>query len=107
MSAKTTDEWFAVLRDVNVCAVGKLNSVADLFEDPHVAARNMLVDVPMPYGKPGMLKLPNNPVHLSGTPSVVGRTMPGHGGDTFDVLADLLGMDGPEIKTLMDNGVIK
>ncbi len=88
---RTTDEWFELLEPANACALGKVNTIADLFEDPHVAARGMLVDIPMPYGKPGTLTLPNSPLHLSNTPTVVGQTMPEHGGDTDRVLARWLG----------------
>jgi len=104
---RTTNEWFDILEPANVGAIGKVNSIADLFEDPHVAARNMLVEIPLPYGKPGTLKLPNSPLHLSKTPTVVGRTMPEHGGDTDEVLAEWLGMDGNEIDSLRQAGVIK
>ncbi|GIW18439.1 MAG: formyl-CoA transferase [Tepidiforma sp.] len=104
---KTTDEWFAVLEPANVCSIGKVNSIADLFDDPHVAARGMLVEIPLPYGLPGSLKLPNSPIHLSKTPTVVGRPMPEHGGDTDDVLARWLGLSAEQIGELRAAGVIK
>jgi CoA:oxalate CoA-transferase len=104
---KTTAEWFEILRDTNVCALGKVNSIADLFEDPHLAARGMLVDVPMPYGMAGSLRLPNSPIHLSGTPTVVGMPMPGHGGDTDGVLGSWLGMARDEVEALRTAGVVK
>lgn len=107
LNEQTTDEWFAVLQPANVCAIGKVNTIADLFHDPHVAARNMLVDVPMPYGKPGNLKLPNSPLHLSATPSTVGRPMPEHGGNTTEVLAEWIDMPEGEIAALRARGVIK
>jgi CoA:oxalate CoA-transferase len=107
LSARTTDEWLAILRDTNVCAIGKVNTVADLFADPHVAARGMLVDVPLPYGKGGGLKLPNSPIHLSETPAQVGRPMPEHGADTEDVLMRWAGLDGGEIARLRAAGVVK
>ncbi len=107
LAAKTTDEWFAILEPANVCAIGKVNTIADLFDDPHVAARNMLIDIPMPYGKPGTLKLPNSPLHLSGTPTVVGRPMPGHGGDTSEVLGSWAGIPAADIADLRARGVIK
>lgn len=107
LSQKTTDEWFGLLEPANVCAIGKVNSVAELFEDPHVAARNMLVDIPMPYGKPGTLSLPNTPIHLSGTPAVVGRTMPEHGGDTDDVFERWLGMAPASTGELRERGIVK
>ncbi|MGE3077327.1 MAG: CaiB/BaiF CoA transferase family protein [Dehalococcoidia bacterium] len=104
---RPTDEWFNLIEPANVCAIGKVNSVADLFDDPHVAARQMLVDVPMPYGKPGALKLPNSPLHLSGTPTVVGRAMPEHGGDTDHVFAEWLGMGTAEVAELRGRGIVK
>jgi len=107
LAAKTTAEWFAILEPANVCAIGKVNTIADLFDDPHVAARNMLVDIPLPYGKPGTLKLPNSPIHLSATPTVVGRPMPEHGGDTAWVLGAWAGMAPAEIAALRERGVIK
>ncbi len=104
---KTTDEWFAIIEPANVCAIGKVNTIADLFEDPHVAARNMLVDLPLPYGIPGTLKLPNSPLHLSRTPTVVGKPMPGHGADTAGVLSDWLGIQGQELERLRLSGAVK
>ncbi|MFN8618298.1 MAG: CoA transferase [Dehalococcoidia bacterium] len=105
--ARTTDEWFALLEPANVCALGKVNTIADLFDDPHVAARGMLVDVPMPYAKPGSLKLPNSPLHLSATPAVVGGPMPEHGGDTDEVFEHWLGMKPDETESLRLRGIVK
>lgn len=107
LAERTADEWFGLLEPANVCAIGKVNSVAELFEDPHVAARNMLVDIPMPYGKPGALSLPNTPIHLSGTPAVVGRTMPELGGDTDDVFERWLGMAPATTAELRERGIVK
>ncbi|MGE0601296.1 MAG: CaiB/BaiF CoA transferase family protein [Dehalococcoidia bacterium] len=104
---RPTDEWFDLIEPANVCAIGKVNSVADLFDDPHVAAREMLVDVPMPYGKEGTLKLPNSPLHLSGTPTVVGRTMPEHGGDTDRVFREWLGLEAADVDELRQRGIVK
>jgi CoA:oxalate CoA-transferase len=104
---RTTDAWFALLEEANVCSVGKVNTIADLFDDPHVAARGMLVDIPLPYGIPGTLKLPNSPIHLSKTPPVVGRPMPEHGGDTAEVLEQWAGIGADEVAELAARGVVK
>ena len=104
---RTTREWFDLIEPANVCAIGPVNSVADLFDDPHVQARGMLVDVPMPYGKHGTLKLPNSPIHLSATPAVVGQPMPEHGGDTDDVFARWLGLTPDETAGLRARGIVK
>jgi CoA:oxalate CoA-transferase len=107
LAKKTTEEWLALLEPANAGSLARVNTIEDLFHDPHVAARKMLVDVPMPYGKPGTLTLPNSPLHLSGTPAVVGRPMPEHGGDTTDVLSSWLAMPAEEIGRLRAAGVIK
>lgn len=104
---KTTDEWFSIIEPANVCAIGKVNTIADLFEDPHVAARNMLVELPLPYGKPGTLTLPNSPLHLSATPTVVGKPMPEHGGDTTAVLTEWLGLPPAEVERLRRSGAVR
>ncbi|HEY4669593.1 MAG TPA: CoA transferase, partial [Tepidiformaceae bacterium] len=104
---RTTQEWFDILEPANVGAIGKVNSIADLFEDPHVAERNMLVEIPLPYGKSGSLKLPNSPLHLSKTPPVVGRPMPEHGGNTTEVLSHWLGMSEGDVESLRQAGVVK
>jgi crotonobetainyl-CoA:carnitine CoA-transferase CaiB-like acyl-CoA transferase len=60
----------------------------------------------MPYGKEGSLTLPNSPLHLSGTPTVVGKTMPGHGEDTGDILGGWLGLPADAIARLREKGVV-
>jgi CoA:oxalate CoA-transferase len=105
---KTTDEWFGILQPANVCAVGKVNTVAALFDDPHVAARNMLVDIQIPdAGEGDTITLPNSPMHLSGTPTVVGKPMPRYGEDTDEILERWAGLDAAEINRLRDAGVIR
>ncbi|GAB4324465.1 MAG: CaiB/BaiF CoA-transferase family protein [Dehalococcoidia bacterium] len=104
---RTTDEWFAILEPANVCSIGKVNTIADLFHDPHVRARGMLVDLPLPYGKPGTITLPNSPIHLSATPTVVGRRMPEYGEHTDDVLQRWAGLDAAAIEQLRKRKVIR
>ena len=104
---KTTADWFSILEVSNCCSVGKVNSIADLFTDEHVQARNALVSIPLPYGKPGTLKLPNTPLRLSGTPAKINRPMPEHGGNTDTVLQTWLGLNDEDIATLKQNGSIK
>lgn len=106
LSKRTTEDWFAILQPANVGSIGKVNSIADLFQDPHVEARNMLVDIPLPYGAEGSLKLPNTPINLSGTPATVGKGMPGHGEDTDSVLREWAGYDETEIAALRARGTI-
>lgn len=106
LSKRTTEEWFAILEPANVGSIGKVNSIPDLFHDPHVEARNMLVDIPLPYGTEQSLKLPNTPINLSETPATVGKGMPGHGEDTDLVLREWAGYGESEIAALRARGTI-
>ncbi len=107
LGSRSTEDWFALLEPANCCSLGKVNTIDDLFQDAHVAAREMLVDLPLPYGKEGSVTLPNSPLRLSATPTVVGEPMPEHGGDTDDVLGTWLGMAPEDIAGLRAGGVIK
>jgi CoA:oxalate CoA-transferase len=107
LARRSTEEWFALLREADACTVGKVNSIADLFDDPHVRARGMLVDIPLPYGLEGSLAVPNSPIHLSDTPAAVGKPMPEHGADTAAVLQTWAGLTKDEVLRLRADGVIK
>ena len=103
---RTTEEWIGILEPANVASLGRVNTVEDLFHDPHVAARQALVDVPMPDGLEGSLKLPNSPLRLSGTPAQVGTPMPGYGEHTEEILGGWLGVTDADRERLRSEGVI-
>jgi CoA:oxalate CoA-transferase len=104
---RTTADWFDILVRADCCSVGKVNTIADLFSDPHVQARGALVDIPLPYGKPGSLKLPNTPIRLSKTPARVGRPMPGHGEHTDEILREWLGWSDERVAEYRQAGIIR
>jgi CoA:oxalate CoA-transferase len=106
MRARTTEEWLAILEPANLASLGKVNTIEDLFHDPHVRAREALVDVPMPGGTPGSMTLPNTPIRLSGTPASVGAPMPGYGQHTDEILGGWLGLDAGRLAELREAGVI-
>ena len=83
-----------------------VNAVPDLFEDPQVAARGALVEVPLPYGRAGTWTLPNSPLRLSGTPASVGQRMPEYGEHTDDVLSVWLSLGAEEIARLRTSGAV-
>ncbi len=101
----TRDEWLARLRDARVpCA--PVNDFAQALNDPHVLARNMVVDVPHPSGV--TFKTTGNPIKLSGArpEDEVFTAPPLLGHDTNDVLSALLGKTPTELATLRTQGVI-
>jgi crotonobetainyl-CoA:carnitine CoA-transferase CaiB-like acyl-CoA transferase len=68
--------------------VGPMHTAPDVFADPHVAARNMLVDVPHP-GAAGPMTVVGSPIHLSETPSGIWRRAPILGEHTAELLAEV------------------
>ncbi len=68
--------------------VGPVNDAADLFGDPHVEARGMLVEVPQPDGTRPVV-LPGPPIKLTATPSGIYRRPPRLGEHTEEVLAEV------------------
>jgi crotonobetainyl-CoA:carnitine CoA-transferase CaiB-like acyl-CoA transferase len=75
--------------------VGPVNTVADLYEDPHVAARQMLVAVEHPgAGRP--MVFPNTPIRFTATPAGVYRRAPKLGEHQDEILAELDGSAGAD-----------
>jgi crotonobetainyl-CoA:carnitine CoA-transferase CaiB-like acyl-CoA transferase len=68
--------------------VGPVNDAANLFDDPHVRAREMLVAVDQP-GAARPVVYPNCPIRFTSTPSGVYRCPPLLGEHTAEVLAEL------------------
>jgi CoA:oxalate CoA-transferase len=70
---KTTREWLDVLSAAGV-PCGPINTVADVANDPQVAARNTIVSIADPII--GMLKVAGNPIKLSGVAEPRAHTPP-------------------------------
>jgi crotonobetainyl-CoA:carnitine CoA-transferase CaiB-like acyl-CoA transferase len=92
-----------------LCAAGIVagpsNTAADLWADPHVAARGMLIEVPRPDGDRALLVV-GNPIKLSRmAEGPVGR-FPGLGQHTAEVLRADLGLTDEEIAELQASGAI-
>lgn len=81
---------------------GAINTMADVFQDPHLRARGFLVEVDHPYTGP--LTYPGAPFIMSETPWRAGRA-PLLGEHTEETLAGL-GYSGAEIERLRSEGVI-
>ncbi|SDD94405.1 CaiB/BaiF CoA transferase family protein [Rhodospira trueperi] len=97
------DEVVQVCTDGHV-PCGPVNTIADLFADPHIAARGNMTQV-LAEGL-GPVTLPNVLPRLSATPGHIDRAGPPLGADTDAVLSDLLGIPEAERATLRADGVI-
>jgi crotonobetainyl-CoA:carnitine CoA-transferase CaiB-like acyl-CoA transferase len=87
MLKRGKDEWLALLETAGVPA-GPINTVAEVFSEPQIQARDMQVNVPHPQN-PG-LQLVGNPIKLSRTPVEYRSAPPTLGQHTEDVLATLI-----------------
>jgi crotonobetainyl-CoA:carnitine CoA-transferase CaiB-like acyl-CoA transferase len=83
---------------------GPVNTAADIYDDPHVAARRMLVEVEHP-GSATAVTIASTPIRMTATPGGVSRRAPLTGEDTDDVLATL-GLGAGEIADLRSRKVV-
>ncbi len=84
---------------------GPVNNAEDLFNDPHVKARNMLSAVEHPRAEK-KYEIPNTPVKLLSTPGGVRRRAPTLGEHSRQVL-DRFGFNEEEITELINNDVVE
>jgi crotonobetainyl-CoA:carnitine CoA-transferase CaiB-like acyl-CoA transferase len=82
---------------------GPINTLEQVFADPHVRARNMVVEMQHPSGEP--VKVIANPVKLSATPPDYRSPPPVLGQHTAEVLGDLLGLSAAEVAALKETGI--
>lgn len=95
---RTTAEWMKLLTDAHVPA-SPINTMADLFSDPQVQARNMLVEVQQPGV--GAIKVAGNPIKLSEVPpeeEIPAEPAPAIGQHTAEILRAHLGFDEDQIE---------
>jgi formyl-CoA transferase/CoA:oxalate CoA-transferase len=82
---------------------GAINTVEDVFNDPHLAARNYFLEIDHPYTGP--LRYPGAQFKMSATPHRVGRA-PLLGEHTQQVLIDRLGYTKEDVARLRAQGAI-
>lgn len=99
---RTRDEWVDFLGDKNVC-IGAVNTVEEVFSNPHVQYRQMLLEHHSPTL--GTVRQAGIGVKLSQTPGRVRRLGPQLGQHTDDVL-ETLGYGQEQRRLLRDRGVI-
>ncbi len=97
----------AAVEALNAAGVpcGPVNTAADIFADPHVAARGMLMDVADP--EVGTFAFTRTPPHLSAAPDLPAEPAPNLGQHTRPSLEDLLGYTPKEVDGLVDAGVVE
>lgn len=97
------EELLRTLHEGGVPA-GRIYTAADMFADPHFAAREAIVRVPHPEF--GELAMQNVVPKLSATPGAVRTPGPELGRHNDEVYGGLLGLTGAELAGLREKGVI-
>lgn len=105
MQTKPSAYWLAEL-EANKIGCGPINTLDQVFEDPHVKAREMVVNIPHPLAGPDGAQLIASPLRLSETPVEYRHHPPLLGQHTDEVLRDVLGYDADKIAGLRESGAI-
>jgi formyl-CoA transferase len=95
--------WLALL-DGNGIPCGPINDYAQVFDDPQVIAREMVVNVEHPTF--GSTKALGSPLKMSATPPDVRRRAPLLGEHTREVLNEA-GFTGDEVTHMIEKGVVR
>ena len=103
LAARGTAHWLAVLEEGGVPS-GPINDLAEVYADPQVTARQMMVELDHPTA--GVIKNIGIPVKLSETPGAVRSPAPTLGQHTGEVLAEY-GFSAGEIAGLMESGAAR
>ncbi|BCH23626.1 CaiB/BaiF CoA transferase family protein [Mesorhizobium sp. L-8-3] len=80
-----------------------IKTIAEVVEDPHITARDMIVKVPV-AGK--LVRMFGLPIKLSGTPGNACAKAPGPGEHNTFVYSRLVGLTPEEVGKLAEDGVI-
>ena len=101
--ARTVREWYAAFDAAGVPS-GPINGFAEVFADPQIVHREMLMQ--LPHASAGQVPQVANPVKFSSTPIEYRRASPVLGEHTLEVLREVLSLDEARIDELARNKVI-
>jgi CoA:oxalate CoA-transferase len=100
---KTRTEWMELLGKADL-PHSPANNIKEICEDPHIAYRNMLVEIDQP--RVGKMQIVGSPIRLSETPGEVYAPAPLLGQHSEEILEKLLGYAKQDIEILKKENVI-
>ena len=95
--------WIEKLETLKI-GCGPINKLSEVFADPHVIAREMVLEMEHKTG--GKMKMIANPVKLSETPADYRLPPPLLGQHTDEVLGGKLGLDAAALAALREKNII-
>ena len=104
LAKRTVGDWMARFRAGDIPAA-PVNNLDGVFAEPPVAERDMIVEYDHPQA--GKVRLPGNPIKMSGMEGTISEPAPMLGEHTDDILANLLGLDAEKIAALRARGAVK
>jgi len=99
LSTKTTQEWLDIFADTKVPVI-VVNSLDDLFTDPHLEAVGFWQEFDHPTE--GKLKMPGFPAKFSETPATIRKHAPNFGEHSIEILAEA-GFDEETINEMIES----
>jgi formyl-CoA transferase/CoA:oxalate CoA-transferase len=101
-ASRTTEEWVSLLEGAGI-PVGRVRDVAEVFENPQIAARRMRIEVD--HSRLGRIPLTGNPIKLARAGEERLQAPPVLGEHTASILKGRLAMSDAEIESLRARGV--
>ena len=105
ITSNKSSEWWLTELEKEKIGCGPINNLDQVFADPHVKARDMVVEMDHPAMGNKPIKLIANPIKLSKTPPTYREAPPLLGQHTDEILGEA-GLSIDEIAKLKENGTV-
>jgi CoA:oxalate CoA-transferase len=100
---KRRDEWLSIFEGAGLIS-SPVNNIEQVVKDPHVQAREMILDVA--HARLGKVRLVGTPMKFTRTPCRIKKASPDLGEHSREILMEKLNLSLGEIEKLKEDGVI-
>lgn len=103
--ARPSAYWLTELEQ-HAIPCGPINTISEVFKDPHVRHRGMLTKVHHPAAGDQPIPLVASPIKMSGARPEIRHAPPSAGQHTEEILSELLGLDALQVDALKKGGIV-
>ena len=103
LQQRSSSDWITLMEGADV-PCGPINTLAEVFTDPQVVARQMRIE--MEHRQAGMVPLVGSPMKFSKSPVEYNQAPPLLGEHNTEILGELLGLSKQERQKLAEEGII-